>query len=198
MLTSPLDADSATLQTDLVAALDDAVRSHHRTRPVVDAVADALTPFLHLPDLLSAEQRIGDPTAYRQRVLHVAEDGAFSLVALVWLPGQATPIHDHLSWCVVGVYQGDEAETRYRLIDGRLLVETERVTNPTGSVSGLVPPGDIHLVRNAGDDVAISLHVYGADLRLRPSSIRRRYDQPILAGQPPTHAVPTLMKPARS
>ncbi len=198
MRTSPADADTATLQRDLVAALDDAVRSDHRTWTVVDAVVDALTPFLHLPDLLTSEQRIGDPTAYRQRVLHVAEDGAFSLVVLVWLPGQATPIHDHLSWCVVGVHRGEEAETRYRLIDDRLLVETERVINPTGTVAGLVPPGDIHLVRNAGDNVAISLHVYGADLRLRPSSIRRRYHQPIVARQPPTHAVPTRMNPARS
>jgi predicted metal-dependent enzyme (double-stranded beta helix superfamily) len=43
----------------------------------------------------------------------------------------------------------------------------------------VVPPGDIHRVRNAGDDVAISLHVYGADLRIHGNSIRREYDLPV-------------------
>jgi 3-mercaptopropionate dioxygenase len=91
-----------------------------------------------------------------------------------------TPIHDHLSWCVVGVHQGEEAEVRYRLVDDAYLVEQGRRSSPTGSVDGLLPPGDIHLVRNAGPGTAISLHVYGADLHNGPSSIRRTYDLPIL------------------
>lgn len=164
-----------TCQAGLVAALDEAVRAGSGS--VLDAVSGALAPYLDRPDLLTMEQRTGDPAGYRQRVLYVDEDGAYSLVALVWMAGQATPIHDHLCWCVVGVHQGEESETRYRLDDGHL-VETERVINPTGSVAGLVPPGDIHRVSNAGGDVAISLHVYGADLRRRASSIRRCYDLP--------------------
>lgn len=173
--------DMATCQAELVHDLDAAVRSDQRPPVVVAAVADALTPFLCRPDLLTEGQQVGDPAGYRQRVLHVAEDGAFSLVALVWLPGQATPIHDHLTWCVVGVHRGGESETRYRLLDDAL-VESAQLANPPGSVAGLVPPGDIHRVMNAGHDVAISIHVYGADLRRRPSSIRRRYDLPIRSG----------------
>ena len=38
---------------------------------------------------------------------------------------------------------------------------------------------DIHRVVNAGRGTAISLHVYGADLRLRTTGIRRRYDLPM-------------------
>jgi 3-mercaptopropionate dioxygenase len=142
----------------------------------VDAVTQALRWHINRTDLLAEGQRAGDPTRYRQHVLHVANDGAFSLVALVWLPGQTTPIHDHLSWCVVGVHQGEEADVRYRLVDDAYLVEEQRRSSPTGSVDGLLPPGDIHLVRNAGTGTAISLHVYGADLRDSPSSIRRTYD----------------------
>jgi hypothetical protein len=51
----------------------------------------------------------------------------------------------------------------------------------TGWLAALVPPGDIHRVTNDGDRPSISLHVYGADLRQRGTSIRRRYDLPILA-----------------
>lgn len=174
--------DTVTCQGELVEALDAAIRATNSPSAAVEAVTSVLPRFLNRADLLTAEQCAGDADGYCQRVLHVAPDGAFSVVALVWLPGQTTPIHDHLSWCVVGVHQGDEAETRYRLVgDEQGLAERQQLTNATGSVAGLVPPGDIHRVTNAGAGVAISLHVYGADLRQQPSSIRRCYDLPVVA-----------------
>jgi predicted metal-dependent enzyme (double-stranded beta helix superfamily) len=168
---------TATL-TELVADLDRAVRGHRSEAETAAAIAHAITPYLGADGLLTDEQRLGDPERYRQHLLHVADDGAFSVVALVWLPGQATPIHDHVCWCVVGVHEGDEEELRYRL-DGGRLVTTERLVNARGEVSVALPPGDIHLVRNAGDDLAVSLHVYGADLRVSGTSIRRRYEFPV-------------------
>jgi predicted metal-dependent enzyme (double-stranded beta helix superfamily) len=45
----------------------------------------------------------------------------------------------------------------------------------------LAPPGDIHRVRNADIETAISLHIYGTDVGRLGSSIRREYDLPILA-----------------
>jgi 3-mercaptopropionate dioxygenase len=163
---------------DLTADLDRAVRGHPSDAATAAAVARALAPYLGAEGLLTSDQRQGDPERYRQHVLHVADDGAFSLVALVWLPGQATPVHDHVCWCVVGVHEGEEEEIRYALVDGRLSV-TDQLVNPGGEVSIALPPGDIHLVRNGGDDLAVSLHVYGADLRQTGTSIRRRYDHPV-------------------
>ncbi|MDY0814869.1 cysteine dioxygenase family protein [Kitasatospora purpeofusca] len=144
-------------------------------------VGERLAPHLGDSELLTAEQREGDPDRYRQHVLHAEEDGSFSVVALVWLPGQRTPIHDHVSWCVAGVHQGQESETRYRLVsDGRTahLVETEHVVGPAGTVAAFAPPGDIHLVRNACGSTAISVHVYGADIAKLGTSIRRVYRLP--------------------
>ena len=128
--------------------------------------------------MLTPAQCVGDPAHYRQHVLHVAGNGAFSLVALVWLPGQATPIHDHLSWCVVGVHTGEEHETRYRLDGDRLVVTGEDLAGP-GTVTGLLPPGDIHRVTSTGPATTISLHVYGVDVTRGGSSIRRRWDLPV-------------------
>jgi predicted metal-dependent enzyme (double-stranded beta helix superfamily) len=150
-----------------------------------EGVAGQLRSWVTRQDLLAADQCEPDPTHYRQHVLHVEPDGSFSVVALVWLPGQATPIHDHISWCVVGVHRGQELETRYRQVkaDGESwLVERDECVNPTGSVAALTPPGDIHRVANAGEGLAISLHVYGADIGQLGSSIRRRYDLPVRAG----------------
>ena len=167
----------------LVDDLDRAARNTPEGALRVAAVSDALRPALGDPHLLRTDQMVGDPAAYRQHLLHVAPGGLFSLVALVWLPGQATPIHDHLAWCVVGIHQGAEHEERYRLRpDGALVPSGEAIAH-VGDVDGLLPPGDIHRVHNTGDDLAISLHVYGAELSHVGTSIRRRYDESRVVGR---------------
>lgn len=144
-------------------------------------VAAELQSRVEEPNLLRPEQRAASESSYCQHILHVEEDGSFSVVALVWLPGQSTPVHDHVSWCVTGVHRGRELEQRFRLVDeqggeGAYLVEGDRTTNDTGSVAALSPPGDIHRVENPGPETAVSIHVYGADIDALGSSIRRRYD----------------------
>ena len=55
-------------------------------------------------DLLTDEERRGDADELVSHLLH-AEPG-FSVKALVWRPGQLTPIHDHVAWCAFGVLAG--------------------------------------------------------------------------------------------
>jgi predicted metal-dependent enzyme (double-stranded beta helix superfamily) len=172
----------ATKLDELIAAVRDVVRRNEDATAAGSAVADVLHDYINTPELLSPEQLAPDPSGYRQHILHVEHDGSFSIVALVWLPGQATPIHDHVSWCVVGVYRGDEHETSYQLRNGErepYLIVTGEHVNRNGSIASLVPPGDIHRVRNGGSGVAVSLHVYGADIRKLGCSIRRRYDNEV-------------------
>jgi predicted metal-dependent enzyme (double-stranded beta helix superfamily) len=96
----------------------------------------------------------------------------------VWRPGQATPIHDHLTWCVTAILQGAEYEEIFALRGGRLEV-VARNQNQAGTVSGFAPPGDIHQVRNSGVGIAVSMHVYGTDITRVGSSVRRVYDLPV-------------------
>lgn len=170
---------------EVIAAIRGIISEGRDPERTAREVAAALEPALACDRLLSPAQREPDPANYRQHILHVEPDGSFSIVALVWLPGQATPVHDHVCWCVVGVHQGEEFETRYvvREADGdRWLEEAGTSTNPRGSVAALVPPGDVHKVENAGNGLAISLHVYGADIGALGSSVRRRYDIDIRGG----------------
>lgn len=166
----------------LVDAVREVTRRGMPAAETAAGVGDALRDHLPTVDVLTEEELAGDPEGYCQHVLHVEPDGSFSVVAIVWLPGQDTPIHDHVSWCVVGVLQGTESETLYRLSerDGApCLVEDGRSENPPRSVCAFAPPGDIHQVRNIGTGTAVSMHVYGADIGKLGSSIRRRYDLPI-------------------
>ena len=166
--------------TDLVRAVRAVVNRHSDWQATAELVADALGQNLPSPQILTARQRCGDPDRYQTHVLHIERDGSFSVLALVWRPGQVTPIHDHVTWCVFGVIQGVEHEELYTLeVGGDSLVASGSSTNHTGEVAGFAPPGDIHRVRNPGPDTAISIHVYGTDIFKLGSSIRREYDQPV-------------------
>jgi predicted metal-dependent enzyme (double-stranded beta helix superfamily) len=159
--------------TRAVAAVRDAVAVQSDWEGTAALVADALRLHLPGPDVLTPEQRRGDPDRYRSHTLHVEPDGSFSIVALVWRPGQVTRIHDHLTWCVFGVVEGIEHE---ELFDEHG-TSIGASTNHVGEVSGFAPPGDIHRVRNIGATTAISIHVYGTDVTRVGSSVRRYYDE---------------------
>ncbi len=166
----------------LVTATRAAVDSDADWSRTAELVADQLRRHLPSPSVLSPELRVGDPETYRSHLLHAEPDGSFSIVALTWRPGQVTPIHDHVTWCVFGVIQGVEHEELFTLDeDGGRLVPAGTSANPAGEVSGFAPPGDIHRVRNVGDDTAISIHIYGTDVSRIGSSVRRSYDLPVLA-----------------
>ncbi len=158
----------------LVAAEDDP----HR---ITDGVQARLARLLAGPGFLTPQQREPDPAHYRSHLLAVAPSRKFSVVGLVWLPGQVTPIHDHICWCVVGVLQGTECEQRYGLradeAGAHFLVAEGSETLTAGHTCALIPPQEnIHQVRNAGDDLAISLHVYGEDIGVYGSSINQCFD----------------------
>ncbi|KAA2265401.1 cysteine dioxygenase [Solihabitans fulvus] len=159
---------------ELIAGVRVAATRHAEDpRRAAHAVADVLraSPALGT-DILTAAER----TETRGHVLHAEAD--FSITAIVWSPGQITRIHDHIAWCAFGVLEGVEHETLYR-DNGDHLTEIGQTANHVGDVSGFAPPGDIHRVHNTSTTNAISLHIYGADLSVAGSSVRRYYDIPV-------------------
>ncbi|CAN5712983.1 cysteine dioxygenase [soil metagenome] len=146
---------------------------------VAAGVAERLHDLIVDCDFLESAHRRTNPSEPCANLVHVAPDRSFSVVSFVWGPGQTTCVHDHVCWCVVGVLEGSEEETRYRLMGdagGSWLEPGERRRLYPGEVCVLVPPDeDVHQVRNVGDDVAISIHVYGADIERLGTSINRRF-----------------------
>jgi predicted metal-dependent enzyme (double-stranded beta helix superfamily) len=158
--------------TPLIAGVRIAVDTHASWSETAQIVAEQLRRHLPSPDVLTPEQCLGSPDGYRSYTLHVEPDGAFSIIALVWRPGQVTRIHDHVAWCVFGVIQGVEHEDLYDA-DLKMIGSSD---NHVGDVSGFAPPGDIHRVHNTADTTAISIHIYGTDVTRVGSSVRRYYD----------------------
>ena len=161
----------------LAAAIRREVWTGGSWEDTANRVAAALRRQLPGPGLLAPDQLAGDPAGYQTHLVHAEPDGSFSIAVMVWLPGQQTPVHDHVAWCVTAVIKGTEYEEIFAWRDGSLEV-VERRQNAPGTVSGFAPPGDIHRVRNSGSGVAVSMHVYGADLTRLGSSIRREYALP--------------------
>nr|WP_086491900.1 cysteine dioxygenase [Novosphingobium panipatense] len=107
------------------------------------------------------------PERYQQYLLHCDSAERFSVVSFVWGPGQATPVHDHRVWGLVGVLRGAETVRNYRRReDGTLLQAGATGELRAGEVEAIDPQaGDIHRVANAfADRVSISIHVYGANI----------------------------------
>lgn len=129
----------------------------------------------HLQTLLQTEGLLPDSyqqpkqTKYSQYLLYQPKDQSFSVVAFVWGPGHVAPIHDHLTWGLVGIYEGALEETRYKKVineqSGFTLKITDKVVASKNDISFVYPPNaDIHSVRNPYTAPAISLHVYGKDI----------------------------------
>jgi 3-mercaptopropionate dioxygenase len=141
------------------------------------AIAHRLKRLLAADGWLAPEHQLAGRGACRRHVLHVSDCRRLSVAAFVWLPGQQTPVHDHRTWCVAGVYRGIQRRAHYLLIERNWkpsLVPTGTFEAPAGHVDVIFPPAkNIHSVTAVGEGKTISIHVYGADIE-RLSS--RRYD----------------------
>ncbi len=107
------------------------------------------------------------PQYYQQYLLHADSTERFSVVRFVWGPGQATPVHDHTVWGLIGMLRGAEYSQPWRLLaDGSSAPDGEGTRLDPGQVEAVSPRiGDVHRVHNLHDDsVSISIHVYGANI----------------------------------
>lgn len=105
-----------------------------------------------------------------QWLLYRSADRSLTLFSLVVPPGVTTPVHDHLAWGLVGLYEGAQEERIYRLTRGLRqghaeleLVEVRHLA--VGDFYALLPPEeDIHSVCTTSSVASISLHLLGSDV----------------------------------
>jgi predicted metal-dependent enzyme (double-stranded beta helix superfamily) len=135
----------------------------------------ALAPLMlalieQAPSFLEPQHYRSDPAHYTRNLIHDASDGSLSLYALVWLPGQWTPVHDHGSWGVVGVVEGVLEERSYVRLSpdrgtdtGIELVRGGVILLARGAVTSFMPnPDHIHVTGVPAERPrAVSLHLYG-------------------------------------
>lgn len=97
----------------------------------------------------------------------IAAGPCYNLLALCWLNGQRSPIHDHIgSSCGVRVVRGIMSETQFKFSDNGLVVPTITREFAAGQIIGSEDL-DVHQVSNlqAGAADLVTLHVYSPPLR---------------------------------
>jgi predicted metal-dependent enzyme (double-stranded beta helix superfamily) len=130
-----------------------------RVRAALAAAADATGNAA----LLTPAQREGSPDGYRRHLLAADRLGRYTLVALVWQPGQASPVHAHHTWCGYAVLDGTLTETVYDWNDAAgCATEARTHARAAGAVSyARAGTTGIHRLANASGASAVSLHLYG-------------------------------------
>ena len=109
-------------------------------------------------------------------------DETLTVSVVVWEAGSGAPPHNHNTWALIGVVEGNEQNTNYKRIDDGSSpwfanLETREVVNIfPGESSFILPPNDIHSVAIPGPKT-VAIHVYGANL-----SKQWRYQFDLLSG----------------
>ncbi len=162
------------MATDLgqfIAAMREKAAGAGSPADCVTAVAPLLWELVgRASEILRQEHYQAHPDHYARNPLYVDEKGGLSLFAIVWSPGQWTPIHDHGTWGVVAVVDGILEERNYiRIDDRRSAHENIKLARGgisllnSGSVTSFVPnPDHIHVTGVPAErNRAVSLHLYG-------------------------------------
>ena len=135
-------------------------------------VAAAMRPLLGESDWLPEDCCEPGDSCYRRHLLYTDPAGRFTVLALVWRPGQSTPVHGHSAWGAVGVYRGKPSVSTYCYDGDHGTVADAQIDCKPGDVShvqaGVASP---HRIFNASNDIAITIHTYGRDLSVDPASI---------------------------
>ncbi|MGG5809563.1 cysteine dioxygenase [Falsiroseomonas sp. CW058] len=142
----------------MLATVAAAARGDAAARP--RAVADAIAAFAADPLLLDGREVPGSAERYVRHLLHADPAGGYAVVALVWQPGQMSPVHGHKAWCAFAVHQGVLTETCYEPGDPPVPATT-RLLAPGAGGHGPADPRLIHRLANLSCRPAISIHCYG-------------------------------------
>lgn len=155
---------SATAVTCL-DSLCSAVRAaqHQAQRHLLDTLAKSAADAQGMLAYLPAHLRDGLPDTYLRHIAYSDPQGTFTVFYLVWRPGQATPVHGHKTWCAYRVLQGELQETHYQWDAAACVARPvgEALRRPRDVATATPGLHQIHRLRNVGNGVAISLHIYG-------------------------------------
>jgi 3-mercaptopropionate dioxygenase len=104
--------------------------------------------------------------------LYRSPDKSFILLAYIWDSRELSPIHDHGAWGIIGALNGPLREIKYQRLDNRqvegyaeLKQISDTVIAPGETVQVLPLDRGIHQTGATGDQLTITLNVYGRSIR---------------------------------
>jgi predicted metal-dependent enzyme (double-stranded beta helix superfamily) len=159
--------DNDTLRS-FIASVQATIARSDSPQEACEAIRPGFAQLLAEREWLPAEFRRPAPESgmgggIGQYLLYRAGDGSLSLFALVVPAGSQTPVHDHLAWGLVGLYEGEQEEEIFEPRDDALEEVARRLVGP-GDFYPLIPPhDDIHRVRTISTGPSVSIHLLTND-----------------------------------
>jgi predicted metal-dependent enzyme (double-stranded beta helix superfamily) len=128
-------------------------------------IAHALRVAAAMPDMLTAKLRAPRAGCYARHTIASDPAGRFTLLSIVWAPGQFSSPHAHDTWCAYAVAENPLTETLYDFDpqSGKAIAANTAQREP--GYACFAPAGleQIHRLGNAGGVGAISIHAYGVE-----------------------------------
>ena len=87
----------------LAMELEKTIRVSNSEGEVLRRAKPLLAQLLASPRSIPEEAFKSREDRFAMNLIYMPEDKSFSINGAVWLPGQTTPIHDHLTWALVGI-----------------------------------------------------------------------------------------------
>lgn len=134
-------------------------------------VRELATQLVREPLVIPRAFRCAPARGYGRNLLHLDRDQHFVVIAMIWPPHSGSAAHDHGTWGVVAVAEGEVDVTNFEREDdgrdpsrARLRAACTLRATP-GAVATVLPPHeDFHSVFNPSDSrTAVTIHTYGRE-----------------------------------
>lgn len=147
--------------TELEDILDEVPDEFHRIVKIIPLVQKLLTSSYWLSlEIIEPSPKLG------WSVCSLYEDYEFDITVqtVAWLPGNVSPIHNHGSWGIVVLLNGQEKHQLWRRVlkdenSNRLELVGEKILCPGDIISFL--PDAIHSLEPFGEEPSVSFNLYG-------------------------------------
>lgn len=134
-------------------------------------VRELATQLAARPIVIGPEFRHVPERGYGRNLLYRDPEHGFVVIAMIWPPNTGGLPHDHGTWGVVAVAEGEVDVTNFeREDDGRddthaILRSLGTLRARPGAVATVLPPHeDFHSVRNPSNEHgAVTIHTYGCE-----------------------------------
>lgn len=158
--------------TDLVNDITKVVEETELDNERVERTERYVSRLIQSENPLPIEALQSDENQYARHSLYRDPEDRFEVLALIWEPGQRTGLHDHDgTWGVEGVVTGRMRIYNYLQMDSypednKVKLHYSGTVNLNALSTGeLLPPADCHILQPEGDDIVVTIHVYGKQLR---------------------------------
>ena len=150
---------------EFIEIVDELVKQNGPEEVLTQKVAEHMKELIQDESVFPDAYKQPNPDKYTLYPVYVAPDNSFSIASAVWDVGQSTPIHDHGTWGVIGLIQGEEDEIHYEIPSGSAPKKIMERKLQQGDVAVCCTSDqDVHEVACASNVPTVGIHVYGGNI----------------------------------